>query len=120
LCFLDYAAALPIGGVGGANGIGAGGAIGIGAGIGIGICYAIDCTSIGERLGEDLYDLLNPNTYNEHTKNKRPSARPKHEEGQSRKKRDRGGEKGDKNRRWPRNPPPNWPGGPYPPTKNSC
>jgi len=57
----------------------------------------------------------------EHTKGKRPSAKGKHEEGQARKKTDQGGEKGDKNRRYPRNPPGGWKnwkkngGGPWPP-----
>ena len=45
----------------------------------------------------------------EHTKNKRKSTEAKHEEGEARKGRDRGGEKGDKTRQdkgmWPRRPP---------------
>lgn len=38
----------------------------------------------------------------EHTKNKRPSTKKKHEEGRSRRKRDKGGEKGDKRRPYQR------------------
>jgi RHS repeat-associated protein len=53
----------------------------------------------------------------EHTKNARPSTLEKHEKGQNRKSIDRGGEKGDKSRRFPRNPPDNWKGGPWPPVK---
>lgn len=50
----------------------------------------------------------------EHTKNARPSTKGKHEAGQARKQRDRGGEKGDKDRRAPRKPPPDHKG-PWPP-----
>lgn len=114
----EYAIAAPAVGIGGGIGIGIGGAIGIGAGIGIGICYAADCTSLGEHLGEGLYDLLNPNVHNEHTKNKRPSTRGKHEKGQSRQNRDRGGERGDRNRNYPRKKPPGWKG-PWPPGNNN-
>jgi RHS repeat-associated protein len=50
----------------------------------------------------------------EHTKGKRPSTKGKHEKGQARKDRDRGGEKGDGGRRPPRKPPPDHKG-PWPP-----
>lgn len=53
----------------------------------------------------------------EHTKNARPSTKGKHEKGQSRKGKDYGGEKGDINRRPPRNPPPDWKGGAWPPKR---
>lgn len=46
----------------------------------------------------------------EHTANKRPSTKSKHQEGQARKKQDRGGEKGDTKRRYPNKRPPNWKG----------
>ena len=46
----------------------------------------------------------------EHTSNKRPSTRGKHEKGQSRSKRDYGQEKGDKRRGKPRKRPRNWKG----------
>ncbi len=52
----------------------------------------------------------------EHRKNKRPSNKPKHEEGETRRQRDAGGEKGDENRRVPRKKPPNHKG-PWPPKK---
>ena len=51
----------------------------------------------------------------EHKSKSRPSTKPKHEEGQSRKAKDRGGEKGDARRDPPRRRPPDWPGGPWPP-----
>lgn len=50
----------------------------------------------------------------EHTKAARPSTKEDHEEGQARKKKDRGGERGDERRRPPRKRPPNWKG-PWPP-----
>lgn len=50
----------------------------------------------------------------EHTKNARASTKGKHEAGQARKKQDRGGEKGDRDRRAPRKPPPDHKG-PWPP-----
>lgn len=53
----------------------------------------------------------------EHTKGARPSTKGKHEQGQARKQRDRGGEKGDSSRAPPRKAPPGhkepWP--PKPP-----
>jgi RHS repeat-associated protein len=52
----------------------------------------------------------------EHTKGARPSTKEKHQEGQRRKKMDRGGEKGDKKRRPPRKRPDGWKGK-WPPTK---
>ena len=58
----------------------------------------------------------------EHTKNARPSTKGKHESGQARKQRDRGGEKADQagRRAPPRKPPPGhkgpWPPKPKPPT----
>ena len=46
--------------------------------------------------------LDNPSVYfeSEHTKNKRPSTKGKHEKGQSRKNRDQGGEKKEKKKNW--------------------
>lgn len=52
----------------------------------------------------------------EHTKGKRPSTEGKHEEGQARKGRDKGGEKGDE-RRDPRGKRPDGHKGPWPPPK---
>ena len=49
-----------------------------------------------------------------HTKNKRPSTEQKHQEGDSRRQRDKGGEKGDKYRRPPKQRPDKWKG-PFPP-----
>jgi hypothetical protein len=46
----------------------------------------------------------------EHTKGARGSTKPKHQEGQRRKKQDYGGEKGDDAREWPRRPPPDYKG----------
>ncbi len=50
----------------------------------------------------------------DHTKDARPSTKDKHEAGQSRKNKDRGGEKGDARRRPPRKRPDGWKG-PWPP-----
>jgi hypothetical protein len=50
----------------------------------------------------------------EHNKGARPSTEEKHQEGQARRSRDRGGEKGDARRRPPRKPPNGWKG-PWPP-----
>ncbi len=50
----------------------------------------------------------------EHTQNQRESNRNKHEEGQARKAQDRGGEKGDGKRDYPRKKPDKWKG-PWPP-----
>ncbi len=73
-----------------------------------------------------LYALANPLRFldstgwspEEHRENQRESNREKHEEGLARKQRDRGGEKGDENRRPPRKRPPEWKG-PWPPTPKS-
>jgi len=51
----------------------------------------------------------------EHTKGKRNSTKGKHERGRARKAKDRGGEKGDAGRRYPRKRPPKWKG-PWPPS----
>ncbi len=50
-----------------------------------------------------------------HNKDARPSTRPKHERGEARQNRDRGGEKGDAQRRVPRIRPRDWKG-PWPPS----
>lgn len=55
-----------------------------------------------------------PTPVDEHKSGARESTREKHEEGQARKDRDRGGEKGDARRRPPRKPPNGWKG-PWPP-----
>jgi RHS repeat-associated protein len=79
-------------------------------------------------IGLDIYTYLNPTiaygipatlvpgylAASEHTKGARPSTKGKHEKGQTRKQTDRGGEKGDAERRLPNTRPPNWKG-PYPP-----
>jgi hypothetical protein len=52
----------------------------------------------------------------EHTKGSRPSTKPRHEKGQARKGRDKGGEKGD-DRRDPRGKRPDDHKGPWPPPK---
>jgi len=55
-----------------------------------------------------------PTPENAHKTGERESTREKHEEGQARRSRDRGGEKGDSRRRPPRKPPNGWKG-PWPP-----
>ena len=52
----------------------------------------------------------------EHTKNARPSSKGKHEQGNARRMQDAGNEKGDKNRRPPKQRPPNYKG-PWPAPK---
>ena len=52
-----------------------------------------------------------PTPEDAHKTGARESTREKHEEGQARKDRDRGGEKGDARRRPPRKPPNGWKGG---------
>ncbi|WP_338847459.1 RHS repeat-associated core domain-containing protein [Massilia sp. W12] len=64
----------------------------------------------GNSLGMiDVFGL-----YGEHTKNARKSTLQKHQQGQTRKQKDAGGEKGDKSRSNPRKPPSNHKG-PWPP-----
>jgi len=55
-------------------------------------------------------------TMEDHTKGARPSTQEKHQAGQARRKKDRGGEKADEGRRPPRKRPPGWKG-PWPPKK---
>lgn len=75
--------------------------------------------SIGNFNGNDSlggigYDEIVVLAADEHTKNKRPSTKGKHERGDARRGRDAGGEKADKERRPPRKRPDGW-RGPYPP-----
>lgn len=67
-----------------------------------------------DTTGESPVSPTDSSGGSEHTSGARESTRKKHEEGQARKQKDRGGEKGDKNRRLPRNPPKGW-RGPWPP-----
>ncbi len=86
--------------------------------------YFIDnCLTLNEEnvttIG--LYNEMNqdPNASSggsEHTKGARKSTKSKHESGQARKAKDRGGEKGDSQRRPPQKRPTNWKG-PWPPVK---
>jgi hypothetical protein len=62
--------------------------------------------------------LLGEDDIDEHTKNARPSTKEKHQFGMARKKRDRGGEKGDIRRSLPRRKPDNWKG-PWPPASDN-
>lgn len=63
---------------------------------------------------ELLYGPSYDSFASEHTKGARPSTKGKHERGQARKARDRGGEKADQNRRFPNKKPGGWKG-PWPP-----
>ena len=67
------------------------------------------CTGVGRSVSEDQ-----PSGGAEHTKGARESTRAKHEKGQARKRRDRGNEKGDEFRRYPRKRPWRYKG-PWPP-----
>ena len=60
-------------------------------------------------------DPLSPAGGEEHTSGARPSTGDKHDLGKDRKKTDRGGERGDDARDWPRRRPKGWTG-PWPPT----
>ena len=57
---------------------------------------------LGSRFGSDLEDALKGILAAEHTKNARPSTEGKHEKGDARRNRDKGKEKGDKNRKYRR------------------
>jgi RHS repeat-associated protein len=78
-----------------------------------------DCTPCLDNLNDCLLNCLNPLNWggggglNAHRKNKRQSTKGKHEKGEARLDRDRGGEKGDDVRRPPQNRPPNHKG-PWP------
>jgi RHS repeat-associated protein len=78
-----------------------------------------DCMPCLDNLNDCLLNCLNPLNWggggglNAHRKNKRQSTKGKHEKGEARLDRDRGGEKGDDVRRPPQNRPPNHKG-PWP------
>jgi RHS repeat-associated protein len=74
--------------------------IGLGAALG---------AAVGYEVGSLIDMLMEP-----HTKGTRPSTKQRHEEGEARKRLDRGNEKGDLNRRPPRRRPDDWKG-PWPP-----
>jgi len=85
----------------------------IGAGIGAAIGTAVVWWGVPAIW--DWWNSPDDNVcYAEHTKNKRPSSKAKHQKGQNRKGKDAGGEKGDKKRNYPRKRPNNWKG-PWPP-----
>ena len=63
-------------------------------------------------------DPLDPSGGAEHTTGARPSTGDKHDVGRDRVKTDRGREKGDDGRGWPRRRPKGWTG-PWPPTPNT-
>ncbi len=65
-------------------------------------------------VGQNPLFWFDPFGLAEHTTNQRPSNVPKHESGESRRNRDRGNEKGDKNRRENRKRPKGFKG-PWPP-----
>jgi RHS repeat-associated protein len=67
------------------------------------------------RVAKTCDDMIGILLSEEHTKNARPSTKGKHETGQAAKKKSRGGEKGDANRRPPRKRPDNKYKGPWPP-----
>ena len=83
--------------------------------------------SIGDAIGSNIEGFSNGVSeilitlgvpavylYGEHTSGARPSTKGTHEKGQSRREKDRGGEKGDKGRRPPNKKPPGFKG-PWPP-----
>ncbi|MEL6364688.1 MAG: RHS repeat-associated core domain-containing protein [Pseudomonadota bacterium] len=82
----------------------------------LGGCFLFCDDIIEPNDGEFLTDnvLTEPLEMAGHRKNQRPSNRPKHEEGDARRKKDGGGEKGDDRRDPPRQKPPGHKG-PWPP-----
>ena len=98
-------------------GTGAGGGmilIDIGVGtlcIGTGVCEVIAAGAAVAAVGAGAYIIYN------HSKDARPSTEQKHQDGEARNKRDRGGEKGDARRTPPRKRPDGW-RGPWPPPPN--
>ncbi len=78
--------------------------------VGIGILVGAAGTAVCIVLSEALDSAGGE----EHQEGARESTREKHEDGQARRQRDRGGERGDRNRRLPRRKPRGWKG-PWPP-----
>ncbi len=109
------------GGAAGAAGGGilAAGAVLVSGVVGVGVGYLIEET-FSDKIQGVLDSIFGDPTEMpaiscaEHLKNKRPSTLGKHEKGQARKNRDRGGEKGDANRGYSRRKPDNYKG-PWPP-----
>jgi RHS repeat-associated protein len=82
-------------------------------------CSALAVTSataITAKTLQAIQDTSTAQLAKEHTKNARPSSKGKHEQGNARRKQDAGNEKGDDNRRPPKQRPPNYKG-PWPPPK---
>lgn len=81
-------------------------------------CTGLAVTTLTALTSKVVQEIQNTSTVQlakEHTKNARPSSKGKHEKGNTRRKQDAGGEKGDKNRpQSPRQRPDNWKG-PWPP-----
>jgi uncharacterized protein RhaS with RHS repeats len=73
--------------------------------------------SIVTSIVDQFERIENSMAATEHTKNARPSTKEKHEQGQARRDRDRGGEKGDARRGPPRKRPPGHKG-PWPPKQS--
>lgn len=72
-------------------------------------------TAVTAKVAQEIKNTSTVQLTKEHTKNARPSSKGKHEKGNTRKKQDAGGEKGDKNRpQLPRQRPDKWKG-PWPP-----
>jgi hypothetical protein len=99
------------GGLSGAVGFGAGAAAAAGAGAYLG-------SQASEPAMSNAVEPLDPSGSAGHDTGARESTRGKHEAGDSRRKRDRGGESGDDRRDWPRKKPDGWKGA-WPP-KNTC
>ena len=67
-----------------------------------------------QKTADNAHDTIQPVPEAAHKTGERESTREKHEAGEARRSRDRGGEKGDARRRPPRKPPNGWKG-PWPP-----
>ena len=79
-----------------------------------------DAAAFGDNLEGDLWDdyAESGDEFKEHGTNQRESNRQPHEQGQRRRRMDRGGEAGDRNRLPPRRRPPGY-RGPWPPRGDS-
>jgi RHS repeat-associated protein len=70
--------------------------------------------TLSQKTADNAHDTIQPVPEAAHKTGERESTREKHEAGEARRSRDRGGEKGDARRRPPRKPPNGWKG-PWPP-----
>jgi RHS repeat-associated protein len=73
--------------------------------------------TLSQKTADEAHDTIQPVPESAHKTGERESTREKHEAGEARRNKDRGGEKGDARRRPPRKPPNGWKG-PWPPKED--